>query len=242
MSILNLLCQIMYFYNRKNTKFEDIICENGKEGKMLPIILAVDEPEVHLHPFLQRSLIRYFKQILSNNDKDFNSILKCLFYINEIRGQLIVITHSTDSLIGDYRNMIRFYRNNNNVNVVSGYKLQPENNNSVNTIKKNNENQLILHFPDIKEAFYSKCAIFVEGTTEYGCIPKFSEKMGYSLDDYGICVINANGESSIEPLRQLLSLFHIPSVAIYDGDVKENINSENSFFTEKPCFECYSAI
>ena len=77
-----------------------------------------------------------------------------------------------------------------------------------------------MHFPEIKEAFYAKCAVLVEGETEYGCIHAFANKAGVSLDDYGICVINARGESSIKPLRQLLGLFAVPSVAIYDGDVK----------------------
>jgi putative ATP-dependent endonuclease of OLD family len=75
-----------------------------------------------------------------------------------------------------------------------------------------------MHFPEIKEAFYAKCAMLIEGETEYGCIRAFSDKIGVDLDDYGICVINARGEGSIKPLRQLLKLFAVPSIAIYDGD------------------------
>ena len=36
------------------------------------------------------------------------------------------------------------------------------------------DRHLIMHFPEIKEAFYAKCAVLVEGETEYGCIHALS--------------------------------------------------------------------
>lgn len=95
-----------------------------------------------------------------------------------------------------------------------------------------------MHFPEVKEAFYAKCALLIEGETEYGCIHKFAEKIGISLDDYGICVINARGQNSIKPLRQLFTFFAIPSVAIYDGDVKDDHTATpDEFYTTELCFE-----
>ena len=100
------------------------------------------------------------------------------------------------------------------------------------------EKHLIMHFPELKEAFYSHCAILIEGETEYGCIQGFAEKLGVSLDDLGICVINAQGQGSIKPLRQLLAAFKIPSIAIYDGDVKQGKEqSDRDFFTTESFFE-----
>jgi len=62
--------------------------------------------------------------------------------------------------------------------------------------------------------------------------------MGISLDDCGICVINADGEGTIKPLRQLLALFAVPSVAVYDGDVKAgHTTEEGEYFTTELCFE-----
>ena len=100
------------------------------------------------------------------------------------------------------------------------------------------EKHLIMHFPEIKEVFYAKCAILVEGVTEYGCISAFADKIGISLDDCGICVIDASGEKTIKPIRQLLNFFAIPSVSIYDGDVKnEYTPNPFEFFTSELCFE-----
>jgi putative ATP-dependent endonuclease of OLD family len=95
-----------------------------------------------------------------------------------------------------------------------------------------------MRFPEIKEAFYAKCVILIEGATEYGCINAFAEKIGVSLDDNGICIINSQGAGSVKPLQKLLKLFDIPSFAIYDGDVKpEQTHSDTDFYTTEPCFE-----
>ena len=239
MASMNILCQIMELYKSKSVLFEDLLYTDSDGKKLLPLILSIDEPEVHLHPYLQRSLIGYYKRILCNKDAEFVDLLKMLFNVDGISGQLIIVTHSTDALIGDYRNLIRFYKNQDKTSVISGYALRPiAGTNNDGRIKAETEKHLIMHFPEIKEAFYAKCALLIEGETEYGCIHKFAEKLGISLDDYGICVINARGQNSIKPLRQLFTFFAIPSVAIYDGDVKDShAAADDDFFTTELCFE-----
>lgn len=239
MASINILCQIMELYKSKSVLFEDLLYTNSDGKKLLPLILSIDEPEVHLHPYLQRSLIGYFKRILCNEDAEFMDLLKTLFNVDGISGQLIIVTHSTDILIGDYRNLIRFYKKQEKTSAISGYKLQPmAGTDNDGRIKAETEKHLIMHFPEIKEAFYAKCAILIEGETEYGCIRQFADKLGVSLDDYGICVINARGQNSIKPLRQLFAFFAIPSVAIYDGDVRgDHATAPDEFFTTELCFE-----
>ncbi len=239
MASVNIVCQIMELYRSKSVQFADLLYTDTSGNKLLPLVLSIDEPEVHLHPFLQRSLIGFYKRILSNADADFAQLLKTCFGIDGIDGQLIIVTHSTDALAGDYRNLIRFCKNGDKTSVISGYALRPiQGNNVTGRIKAENEKHLIMHFPEIKEAFYAKCAILIEGETEYGCINAFADKLGISLDDYGICVINARGEESIKPLRRLLAFFAVPSIAIYDGDVKAGHSPDvDEFFTSELCFE-----
>lgn len=239
MASINILCQIMELYKSKSVLFEDLLYTDSDGKKLLPLILSIDEPEVHLHPYLQRSLIGYYKRILCNKDTEFVDLLKMLFNVDGISGQIVIVTHSTDALIGDYRNLIRFYKKEDKTSVISGYALRPTpGNNNAGRIKAETEKHLIMHFPEVKEAFYAKCALLIEGETEYGCIHKFAEKIGISLDDYGICVINARGQNSIKPLRQLFTFFAIPSVAIYDGDVKgDHTATPDEFYTTELCFE-----
>ncbi len=229
MATINVLCQIMNIYKSKSVNFEEHLYTDDNGKKILPIILSVDEPEVHLHPFLQRSLIRYYKRILQNKDNDFIELLRMCFGIDGLDGQLVIVTHSTDALVGDYRNLIRFYLDEEKTNIISGVALN---------LKYANEKHLLMHFPEIKEAFYSKCVILIEGETEYGCIHSFAETLNVSLDDLGICIINAGGEGSIKPLKYLLNSFSIPSVSIYDGDVKGGRTpADDEFFTNELCFE-----
>ena len=111
MASINILCQIMELYKSKSAPFEEQLYTDDKGKKLLPLVLAIDEPEVHLHPYLQRSLIGYYKRILCNEDSEFADLLNTCFGIDGIDGQLIIVTHSTDALVGDYRNLIRFYKN-----------------------------------------------------------------------------------------------------------------------------------
>lgn len=240
MASINILCQIMALYKIRAIPFTDLLYTDSSGKKLLPLVLSIDEPEVHLHPYLQRSLINYYKRVLHNEDTAFVELLKILFDIDGIDGQLIIVTHSTDALIGDYRNLVRFYKKGGKTAVISGYTLRPIKGikNNIRNIKNENEKHLIMHFPEIKEAFYAKCVILIEGETEYGCIRAFADKIGIPLDDYGICVINARGEGTIKHLCQLLGNFAIPSIAIYDGDVKgKNTANSNAFFTTELCFE-----
>jgi putative ATP-dependent endonuclease of OLD family len=239
MASINILCQIMELYKRKSAPFEEQLYRDDNDKMLLPLVLSIDEPEVHLHPYLQRSLIGYYKRILHNDDVEFAELLKLCFGVDGIDGQLIIVTHSTDALVGDYRNLIRFYKDRNKTKVISGYALRPlERSNNKGRIKSEDEKHLIMHFPEIKEAFYAKCAVLIEGETEYGCIHAFADKIGVSLDDFGICAINARGEKSIKPLRQLLAAFAVPSMAIYDSDVKAGRTSaDDEFYTQELCFE-----
>ncbi len=229
MASINILCQIMEIYKSKAVSFEEQLYMNEKGKKILPLVLSIDEPEVHLHPFLQRSLIAYYKRILCNKDDEFKELLKMCFGIDGIDGQLLIVTHSTDILIDDYRNLVRFYKAGDKTKIISGSQLR---------LTDMNEKHLLMHFPEIKEAFYAHCVILIEGETEYGCITEFANKLGISLDEHAISVINARGENSIKPLRRLLEAFNIPSIAIYDGDVKQGqIPGKREFFTNELCFE-----
>lgn len=229
MASINILCQIMEIYKSKSTAFENQLYVDDYGKKYLPLVLSIDEPEVHLHPFLQRSLISYYKRILNNEDDSFKELLNMCFGIDGIDGQLIIVTHSTDALMDDYRNLIRFHKEADMTKAISGVNLH---------MTDTNEKHLLMHFPEIKETFYAHCAILIEGETEYGCIQSFADKLGISLDDYGISVINARGQNSIKPLQRLLNSFGIPSVVIYDNDVKQGqIPDDNEFFTNELCFE-----
>jgi len=227
---LKILSHIYVMYHSKAVPFEHTIIVDSRGKRFLSIFVAIDEPEIHLHPYMQRSILTYYKQLLQNEDPAFCGILKSLFNIDGLRGQLFIVTHSTDSLVDDYRNIIRFYRNNGGcVQAACGVNFH---------FNEEIEKHLIMHFPEVKEALYSRSVIIVEGETEYGCFQLFGTTLDLRFDYYGICLINARGESSISKIKKLLQYFRIPTVALYDADVKGSREAEkNVFFTDEICFE-----
>lgn len=201
-----------------------------EENEEVSVILALDEPEIHLHPHMQRSLIRYVYNIINNEDEDFAELVKDLFGINIFKGQLIVITHSPNILLDDYRQIIRFYCENSIIKVKSAPQI---------THDPNLERHFLRISPYIKESFFSKSAIIVEGDTEKGALPLFAEKSNVNLDNSGISIIKADGGDSIPKLMDLLAIFDIKSTAIIDRDIyKESYSGlPNLFLTKNIHFE-----
>lgn len=228
---LKILAQIYMKINSATTNLESLLVYDEKGRKYLPIFISVDEPELHLSPYLQRAVLNYYRQIATNENEEFLALLRDVFNIDGLLGQLFVVTHSTDALVDDYRHIIRLYRDEHNmVCAACGVTFN---------FPKEVEKHLIMHFPEAKETLYARCIILVEGETEYGSFAGFGKKLGVDFDYFGICLINARGESSISKLQKLFNRFAIPTVALYDRDVEEKYAKAHSniFYTDEICFE-----
>ena len=228
---LKILAQIYMKINSATTNLESLLVYDEKGRKYLPIFISVDEPELHLSPYLQRAVLNYYRQIATNENEEFLALLRDVFNIDGLLGQLFVVTHSTDALVDDYRHIIRLYRDEHNmVCAACGVTFN---------FPKEVEKHLIMHFPEAKEALYARCIILVEGETEYGSFAGFGKKLGVDFDYFGICLINARGESSISKLQKLFNRFAIPTVALYDRDVEGKYAKAHSniFYTDEICFE-----
>ncbi|MBN1367254.1 MAG: AAA family ATPase [Dehalococcoidales bacterium] len=186
------------------------IFEDDTNTKSISLIIGLDEPEIHLHPYMQRSLIKYINAFISNKNTDFNVLVKELFDIDKFIGQIIIVTHSPNVLLNDYRQIVRLYPANGKITAASGKTL---------TLDRQIEKHLLLNFPFIKEAFFSRCVIFVEGDSEISSIPLFARKMASAIDfdDLGISIIQAGG-NAVPILMELANLFGINSVGITDRD------------------------
>lgn len=194
-------------------------------------ILVFDEPEIHLHPFLQRTLIRDLVKIAEGEDNGFNEIIKQYFGIESIDAQIIIATHSPNMLTDDYKKIVRLYSKDGKVKSASCSKLE---------ITQQETKHLMKQFEYIKESVYARTVIVVEGDSEYGCIQKFAHTMGISFDALGITVIKADGAESILPIMNLLDKLGIQSVGIIDNDkkIEKSIpDLECLFCTKSKCFD-----
>jgi putative ATP-dependent endonuclease of OLD family len=179
--------------------------------KHISLIIGLDEPEIHLHPYMQRSLIKYLNNIISNKNIEFQQLVKELFDIDGFNGQIIVATHSPNILLNDYSQIIRLYPKNGITNIKSGSEV---------ILSEKHSKRLNMHFPSIKEAFFSRCVIFVEGDSEESSFSHFAEKMSIDFDELGISVIQSRGGevAAIKLLIELVSKFDIPASGIGDRD------------------------
>ncbi len=229
---LSLLEKLLYLSGRPS--FERSIIENESTSeRAIPILIGIDEPEIHLHPYAQRALVKYLNRVINNNDEGFSELLSSLFSIDRLLGQILIVSHSPNILLDNYKQIIRFYLNKSDsqLTVKSGCNIN---------LEEKTEKQLLRNLPYIKEAFFSKTVILVEGDSELGAFPVFAERMQVDLDELGISIIAAGGSESVVPLMELSNQFGISSVGIIDSDKKslyEARNIDNLFFTQGQDFE-----
>ena len=232
----NILLQIIEIIHnvkmtRKQEDFEErLVNKNNK--KLFPLFLVLDEPEIHQHPYRQRSLIKKIEALINNENFEFVNLLEELFDIDGLTGQIFIATHSPNVLLNDYRQFIRIYKNPENSNrleIVSGMDV---------VIDDKLYKHMLHNFIYLKEAMFSKYIVFVEGDTENGAIPVFAERMGIDMDEKGVGVIRLDGADSIKRCMELYKEFGIKSIAIIDKDKKANYASEiGIYFTKANDYE-----
>lgn len=185
-----------------------IFTENNR--KNISLILGLDEPEIHLHPYMQRSLMIFMDNIINNKDEQFLTLIKELYDIDQIDGQVLVVSHSPNILLNDYQYIVRFFKKDSKINICNGSSI---------ILTQEMKKQLYKNFPYIKEAFFSRCAIIVEGDTEFGSLTVWAEKMLGNIDEFGLIIINSGGARSIPSISKLLDIMSINNVSIVDRDV-----------------------
>lgn len=230
---LSLICLTIFekLLTTSKYKSEKGIFEDDEGKRYVPLLLGLDEPEIHLHPYMQRSLIRYLMNIIANMDLGFMEVISDIFSIDRFLGQIIISTHSPNILLADYKQIIRFYKDDKDQIVVkNGQEI---------TLEEGVEKHLLKNMPYVKEAFFSKCVILVEGDTELGAFPVIAQKLKIDLDDYGISVIQAGSGDSIPSLMKMLDQFGVNNVGLIDRDKYDERfeDIENLHTTDEQDFE-----
>ncbi|MCD4771662.1 AAA family ATPase [archaeon] len=182
-------------------------------------IIAIDEPEVHLHNYQQRCFIKYllkaFKFKEDSTDNKFKDLVSDLFDIKSLDRQIFVATHSADILSDKYKQITRFYRSRGELKIVSGE--------NIDISEEKELKHYLQHIKEFKEAFFCKGLIICEGDTEIGSLMSFFNKKGKDLDDLGISILPAGSCDNISKIKELCNKFGIPSIGIRDRD---NLSAE----------------
>lgn len=210
------------------TRLSESLCLGANGKLVLHAVLAYDEPEAHLHPYMQRRLSKSLHRICEGKDNKFNALLKAYFGIDSIRAQLIMVTHSPNILARGYKNIVRFGQGEGSPTVKCGTEI---------TLPRKAEKHLMLGFDSIREAFFARSVLAFEGEAESGAIPVFARSLGMDLDDCGVVAIRAGGKENVGPLCELLDEFEIPNYSIVDRDDGEPIASGDHITTMDWDFE-----
>lgn len=165
-------------------------------------ILAIEEPEAHLHPHAQR---RLYKEL------------------DNIASPVFITTHSP--ALVKYANPMGLVLFRTENDIANAYQLKPEK--IVDADKKNLEQ---LMRGGRAELFFARSMIIVEGQSELIVLPGFAKVMGCDLDRDGVSLVEAGNNNFSFILNSCNSSnFSIPSVVIYDTD---DIRSGNGLLKE----------
>lgn len=152
-------------------------------------ILAIEEPEAHLHPALQRLI---FKDVMKQDTS------------------VLMTTHSPHiTSVAPINSIVhlRAMKKGSTVKTTASLSLSER------------DCKDLERYVDIKkgEIYFGKGVILVEGVAEEYLIPSFAETLHMPLDKKGIicCTINS---TNFKPYVQFLDALGIPYVVITDGD------------------------
>lgn len=173
-------------------------------------ILAVEEPEAHLHPIYQRLLYKHF--------------------IKDCKAPVITTTHSTHiSAVADVKSIVRLLETSSGTDVktTADLNLEPR------------ELDDLARYIDVNrgEIYMAKGVVFVEGYAEEYLLPRFAEGLGFELDRLGIVVCNI-ASTNFKPYWRFAQALGLPCVAITDGDPKTKTPGVERAF--KLCQDCFS--
>lgn len=193
--------------------FKAFITQNAKiaktEGNMFFPIMAIEEPEAHLHPNAQKKL---YSQI------------------NEIPGQKIISTHSPYiAACADLKEIRGLYKKSDLI------KCGALDLNKLNVDDQRKIKQKVINTRG--EIFFSKALVLFEGETEEEALPILAEKyFGNEVLGIGIDFIGVGGAGNYGPFLQFAEALCIPWYILSDGEEKpikdltkavKNIRKEN---------------
>jgi len=159
-------------------------------GDKVHSVLALEEPESHLHPQAQRSLFSHIKQIT---------------------GQRIVSTHSPYFASQARLEDLRLFLKAKGETIVSKLEVSALGNDDVRKL----QDTVIETRGDI---LFSRGVVFFEGQTEEQALPIYASRYwGVSIHDLGFCFVRVNGTDYF-PFIWLAKALRIPWYVFADGE------------------------
>ncbi|MBU0580554.1 MAG: ATP-dependent endonuclease [Candidatus Omnitrophica bacterium] len=179
-------------------------------------IFAIEEPELYLHPHLQRNVMNVFRNIAKGKDQVIYSTHSSLFVDIAWFDEICIVRRDREG--DEYKSKVTQLPME---DMLEDLKVRKGIDGNEAGIREQYSNAFN---PLINEGFFASKVVIVEGPSEQYLFPIYSEAMGYNLDQNNVSVVHSDGKGSMDRLLRVFNGFKIPTYLWFDGD-KDNADS-----------------
>ena len=178
-------------------------------------ILALEEPEIYLHPQSQRNLFRILRDIAASGIQVVISTHSSCFVDTEFFDSIGLVRKLNDpATVG---------RQHSELTMVSKAKLVEHCHSTGVLAAKATVGNVSEYYKTtsnyrLNEALFARFVVLVEGETEELALPEYLRAAGLDCDLRGVSVIAVEGKNQIPKYWRLFSAFKIPLLVLFDND------------------------
>ncbi len=195
------------------------------EGKNRNLILAVEEPELYMHPQAQRTIRRVFRRIAEGGDQVFfsthSSLLVDVAYFDEI-----IRMEGIFETIDGKKTMVSKAWQLPMPKMIMDLECRLPHLKGKATQESMRDLYSHAYNPRRNEGFFASKIVLVEGPTEEYSLPIYADALSdCAFDPQGISVVECGGKGSMDRLFRIFNELHIPCFMLFDYD-KDNSDKD----------------
>lgn len=190
----------------------------SREGRKRRLVLAVEEPEIYMHPQAQRTIRSVFRRIAGGGDQvifsTHSSLLVDVSYFDEI-----IRLESVVEKVGEKRTTISKAYQLPMSRMIADIECRfPKLKGKVSPDSMRDRYSHAYN-PRRNEGFFAARVLLVEGLTEEYSLPVYAEAIPEcAFDPKGVSVVECNGKGTMDRLFRIFNELHVPCYMLFDYD------------------------